>query len=708
LARPISLSSGTVSQDDFVVAIGYPARDGRVPDQNLVKEIFGDVYDKKRLAPGQIINVFGGDLQHDCSTLGGNSGSVILNYQTGQAVGLHYSGEFMKANYAVRAAAVDDRLQRITRGGQRIPSAPFPSSEDNETTRQESENQAKNCVTWTIPLEITVRIGNPKQGVPPTVSLAKGVTQVLNVTDNYEAALQEGKQRLSGNADVIAVRLGYRFKDGWITDERVVVVEVRNKLSPYRLEDSGKAPIPKEFCGVGVDVRTGSLVAQLQNQGLELPFLERVPTAGKYRRPPDLSLQPVDDPVKGIFHVSPDAGFPNLKAFLSRTKERLTATMYEFDAEHILKALIEAMSSDGRSLEMVTQDRSPKSDDIEEMVEKLKNALGGKFDQVWASVGKGLLFPSAYHIKVSVRDGEETWLSSGNWKNSGQPDIAPAAEGETKWTPLLKTNREWHAIIESENLAQQFEAYIKYDFEEAKRVPLPESAEPDLALPEVFVPDEAFLEERVTGNPKYFEPLVREGRLRIQPLLTPDNYQPFILSVLESAEKSIYFQNQSFNLLPTKNGEDPNSKNFLDLLQVLRDKQKTCDVRIIFRDGREFSKDTTKQDELLERLKTFGFDTDKIRIQMHCHTKGIIVDSSVVVLGSHNWTNEGALFNRDASLIVRDPEVARYFEAIFLFDWEHLAHQKVDELVGGMRIAQPNEPTPPGMRRVPLAKLFED
>ena len=57
---------------------------------------------------------------------------------------------------------------------------------------------------------------------------------------------------------------------------------------------------------------------------------------------------------------------------------------------------------------------------------------------------------------------------------------------------------------------------------------------------------------------------------------------------------------------------------------------------------------------------------DMIRVQMRCHTKAIIVDppdpenpdSGEVLFGSHNLTNTGALFNRDASLVVRDAEVS--------------------------------------------------
>ena len=77
-----------------------------------------------------------------------------------------------------------------------------------------------------------------------------------------------------------------------------------------------------------------------------------------------------------------------------------------------------------------------------------------------------------------------------------------------------------------------------------------------------------------------------------------------------------------------------------------------------------------------------------------------------MLFGSHNLTNAGALFNRDASLLVKDADVASYFEKAFLFDWEVLSTQEADELVGGVRIAKPGEKTPPGYRRVSLSEYL--
>jgi phosphatidylserine/phosphatidylglycerophosphate/cardiolipin synthase-like enzyme len=278
---------------------------------------------------------------------------------------------------------------------------------------------------------------------------------------------------------------------------------------------------------------------------------------------------------------------------------------------------------------------------------------------------------------------------------------------------LRQHNREWHAIIKNHKLAQCFEEYIKWDFQEAQRVPLDEAPEP--AWPDVFVPVE-ITPERV-GAGKYFDPLIIDRKLDVTPLLTPDRdsrgkrmFMEAATALIDSATKSIDLQNQSFNLL------DDNEPAFERFFSVLKKKQEQGDIeiRIIFRDGREFSQaNGVSQQKLLERIKDFGIDTDSIRVQRKCHTKAIIVDADIesraaVLFGSHNLTNAGALFNRDASLLIRDHEVANYFRKIFNFDWDVLATQDADETIGGIRVAAPGEATPEGFRRVSLRDLFED
>lgn len=172
LATPITLAPGRAREEQQVAVIGYPAKDSRIPDLQLMQDIFGDVFDKKRLAPGQITGSGSDELLHDCSTLGGNSGSVVLDLETGEALGLHFAGRFLEANFAVPAALVAERLRRLGGEGARPPATRPPaggrdtSQLDRGTLQSRSGGAAAAAMTisYTIPVRVTVDVGAPVAG----------------------------------------------------------------------------------------------------------------------------------------------------------------------------------------------------------------------------------------------------------------------------------------------------------------------------------------------------------------------------------------------------------------------------------------------------------------------------------------------------------------------------------------------------------------
>lgn len=94
----------------LVVTIGYPAFDPR-SNAGMQIQMFNGLFEKKRMLPGnlmgyRVIESFGHKLEalgHDCSTLGGNSGSAVVDPETGLVVGLHFAGIYLQANFAVPA-----------------------------------------------------------------------------------------------------------------------------------------------------------------------------------------------------------------------------------------------------------------------------------------------------------------------------------------------------------------------------------------------------------------------------------------------------------------------------------------------------------------------------------------------------------------------------------------------------------------------------
>lgn len=118
LPPPIPLlAERELSPEDEVYVVGYPASDSRRNDPDEMRRIFSGVYNVKRLRPGTVIAVDPAAelFTHDCSTLGGNSGSCVVDLVTHEVAGLHFRGRYLEANWAVdlRALAHDPLLAGI-------------------------------------------------------------------------------------------------------------------------------------------------------------------------------------------------------------------------------------------------------------------------------------------------------------------------------------------------------------------------------------------------------------------------------------------------------------------------------------------------------------------------------------------------------------------------------------------------------------------
>ncbi len=113
LPAPLELADRDPQRQQVIGVVGYPAWDGRRNGLREMQRIFGDVFNVKRLAPGLIERVGEIGLTHDASTLGGNSGSPIVDVETGKVVGLHFAGRFLEANHGLPARVVKELLRRL-------------------------------------------------------------------------------------------------------------------------------------------------------------------------------------------------------------------------------------------------------------------------------------------------------------------------------------------------------------------------------------------------------------------------------------------------------------------------------------------------------------------------------------------------------------------------------------------------------------------
>ena len=101
-ALTLSAKQPKSTRDADVAVIGYPAFDSRNGRTEQI-DIFKNIFNVKRLQPGKSTGLKETPkiLGHDCSTLGGNSGSCVVDLENGNVIGLHFGGQYLKGNVSV-------------------------------------------------------------------------------------------------------------------------------------------------------------------------------------------------------------------------------------------------------------------------------------------------------------------------------------------------------------------------------------------------------------------------------------------------------------------------------------------------------------------------------------------------------------------------------------------------------------------------------
>ena len=500
---------------------------------------------------------------------------------------------------------------------------------------------------------------------------------------------------------VLSIRPGYQSAGGWLTKKPAIVVTVDQKRDDLSPQDR----LPETLGGYPVDVRQASPLHRLRASNPALyasvaaaarPELRRpifplerdasgqslapvAQAAAAARKPSKPQLQyapPANSPLNSVeekmtitCHASPDAGWTMLKPFLEATASGLTVGMYDLTSAHILQTLLASLKVK-RKLNLVLDHPAPnpsRDQTDDQTYADLQQALTNRLGFAWALEGNdphaaAWLFPNAYHIKVAVRDGNTFWLSSGNWNNSNQPDIDPVKDPAGSASVARNSDRDWHVIVEHEGLAALFEKYLLNDLKVASAHQVTGAAADmaaalaDLAQPALAV---------AARTPKrYFAPLEITDTIKVQPLLTPDNYVDFILPLLNSAKTSLYMQTQYIH--PSDKPED---QKLAALIGTIAAKISAgVDVRLIMSQYETM--------DYLELLQKAGIDMPHVRIQTGVHNKGIVVDSQTVVVSSQNWSSDGVIRNRDAGLIIDNSEAAQYWQQIFIHDWTNMAVQQ--------------------------------
>lgn len=358
-----------------------------------------------------------------------------------------------------------------------------------------------------------------------------------------------------------------------------------------------------------------------------------------------------------IAYAAPDSTYAVTKRLIEAAQQSIIIGIYDFTASYMKELLLQAMQR-GVTVSLMLDLNGRQGE------RPIFNQLGSRGAETVAAPscsGRGQRphFEHA-HEKIIVVDEEWVMIQSGNWSENSIP--LNSGDGAVVGT-WVSGNRDMGLAVQSPELAQFFIELIKSDM----RLELGDvESLAGSAARKTFTEEEIFAE----APPQIPEPLFpsrtfpMSAPVSIQPVLTPDNYMDVVPDFLRSARRSILLEQQYIR------AHQPTIKRLLDAIRDARRQNPNLDIRIIVA-----PRDEGVPQMFQELLQNYNLRRgENIRLLSgahfeHCHNKLIIVDNEQVLIGSQNWSTTAVTINREASLLVKQSGVARYFTQIFEADW---------------------------------------
>lgn len=102
---------------------------------------------------------------------------------------------------------------------------------------------------------------------------------------------------------------------------------------------------------------------------------------------------------------------------------------------------------------------------------------------------------------------------------------------------------------------------------------------------------------------------------------------------------------------------------------LARAKARGVEVQILLNNSFRGGDMQTKHQQALVKLEAFHIKARIFPYSTCIHTKLILADNNIIILGSHNWTNAGLNQNVEASCVIRDKAVNEKLNTYFMDKW---------------------------------------
>jgi len=354
--------------------------------------------------------------------------------------------------------------------------------------------------------------------------------------------------------------------------------------------------------------------------------------------------------------IGPQDGFLDLLDWINGATTSLEVHIYQMQEPRLVQALMDA-ASNGVEVKVLLDEGCLCTNIWSYNDMQLQYGFASELDNAGAEVywfGGESDQPYLYiHSKVAVRDGNSTWMSSGNWKSSSQP--APGVRGNVEWSVIIDNQQLADVVLQQMDFdtntqLEHITAYSSSDEPSDWTMPgvqsfsaggLATSYSVDASGEVLTCPDNCITGITNLINSAYYEVVLSQQTLDVDWYWGWGQESPVIQSLYQAAKRGV-----AVRVIINGAYLDDDDQDIVDLLNEVWNGTEGLDASAI----------VMSEDDDVSKL----------------HNKGIIVDEKSVLVSSINMGSSAMNRNREMGVIIHSEIIAQVYKDAWNVDWDRL------------------------------------
>lgn len=346
--------------------------------------------------------------------------------------------------------------------------------------------------------------------------------------------------------------------------------------------------------------------------------------------------------------VSPDSSYSTIISELQKAENNIFLLIYEFYHPKLFTALKDAVVNDSVALTLLLEKDTGYGGSGSK--DEYNRYYAHQFWQLSQDYNVNVYWETEWpymHSKLMIIDNKTTIVMSANM----EPASIPSDLTET-YTDYETFSRQWGVVIHGQQATQSYLDYVQWELN---------------SLTAPYDPDtdgtgkKPTFSNKVSYTPEFTT--TTRSNVSITPVFSPNNSFERLNESIYAADHYILLQ-----LMYISWGESLTNKANQLVYALGNATARNVSVLVILEDDMDYYEGakqvlTNRGIHVIPANCSSGYP-------LFIHNKGVIIDDSLVFVGSINWSQYSLKYNRETGALIHSTGIARWFKEVYKHDWD--------------------------------------